>query len=598
MKEIIKAYKLIFKIVYTNIPFIFITVLILSILAGLINPVLVLVNGKIIDNGILVSKGKLDIIKYIPLLIMLVILRIFPKIIDIFIYTYVEKKTLLMVRTQLRGEMLKKYKDMEYENLEKQSSIKVINKAFKDVEQSFRHLYPMYTYIFISNIIGSIGVLYLIVQVRWWLVLTLVLPFCLELLLVSRKNKNIYAEMDKYWSKDHEIYILGSYLKSRSHLTEIRANNCSDYLINHYSNKMQGRNKEYEKFFIKHLKRTILFTNITTISSFINAVLILLLYLKGQISIGILVSTSILIVQSFYDYLGKPFDIIKYSGSHSIELGYLEKFFDLSEDNKTPSDIIQKNNTIEFKDVWFKYPETDRYILKGITFTIKDGEKVSIVGENGEGKSTIIKLLLGLFKPNKGEILVGGKAINYYTPEEKSKLFGTVFQDFGRYNISLKENIGIGDIENINNLEQIEKAANKAKVNEFINILNEGYDTLVGREFVGGQDISGGQWQRIAIARAFMSGKNILILDEPTSSLDPIAESQLYKEFAEMVENKSAILITHRLASTMITDKVFVIKDGRVYEKGNHKELMNVNGIYANMFNSQKQWYQKDKEVG
>jgi ATP-binding cassette subfamily B protein len=207
--------------------------------------------------------------------------------------------------------------------------------------------------------------------------------------------------------------------------------------------------------------------------------------------------------------------------------------------------------------------------------------------------------LLGLFTPDKGEILIGGKKLNEYPLRVRTKIFGTVFQDFPRYSLTIKENIGIGDIDEITNSEKVKAAAAKGKADEFIEEFDNSYDTLLGRDFEGGVDISGGQWQRIAIARAFMGDKPILLLDEPTSQLDPMAEAGLYKEFADMVENKTAIFITHRLGSTMITDRIFVISGGNIKEVGTHDELMKMDGIYSRMFKAQKQWYQKNgEEVG
>ncbi|OUM95135.1 MAG: hypothetical protein A9Z00_11010 [Thermobacillus sp. ZCTH02-B1] len=220
---------------------------------------------------------------------------------------------------------------------------------------------------------------------------------------------------------------------------------------------------------------------------------------------------------------------------------------------------------------------------------------MSIVGENGAGKSTLIKLLLGLYTPDRGEIRIGGRNLADFPPHVRAKLFGTVFQDFPRYSITLRENIGIGDIDALGDEEQIRRAARKGKVDAFADGLVHGYDTLLGRDFEGGVDISGGQWQRIAIARAMMGDKPILILDEPTSQLDPIAEAELYREFAAMVEDRTAIMITHRLGSTRITDRIFVIDGGRIAEEGTHGELMRAGGIYARMFNAQKQWYRREE---
>ena len=175
----------------------------------------------------------------------------------------------------------------------------------------------------------------------------------------------------------------------------------------------------------------------------------------------------------------------------------------------------------------------------------------------------------------------------------------SVMQTVGIYDkisISIKENIGVGNVEEMENLEKIKTAAVKGKVDGFVTLFEKEYDTLLGRDFEGGVDISGGQWQRIAMARAFMGDKPILLLDEPTSQLDPMAEADLYHEFANMVQNKTALFITHRLGSTAITDRIFVIHDGKIKESGTHGELMQLGGIYAKMFDAQKQWYRRNGE--
>ena len=204
----------------------------------------------------------------------------------------------------------------------------------------------------------------------------------------------------------------------------------------------------------------------------------------------------------------------------------------------------------------------------------------------------MIKLLLGLFTPDKGQILVGGRDLADFPLSLRTKIFAPVFQDFSRYSITIRENIGVGDIDHLDHEDKIKAAAKKGKADLFAEKLEKKYDTRLGRDFRDGVDLSGGQWQRIAISRAFMGNKPILLLDEPTSQLDPMAEADLYQEFAHMAENKTALFITHRLGSTMITDKILVIQDGRIAEAGSHQELTAIDGIYSRMFQAQKQWYQ------
>ena len=284
-------------------------------------------------------------------------------------------------------------------------------------------------------------------------------------------------------------------------------------------------------------------------------------------------------------------NIVANMGYHIKAYEYYDRFFNLSEETYGEVKEVPKDCSIAFEDVCFTYPGTDRQVLSHMSFEIRAGEKISIVGMNGEGKTTMIKLLLGLFEPDSGRILIGGKPLQAYAREAREKIFGTVFQDFTRYSISLRENVGIGDVEQLSDRETVREAMQKGNVLPFLERLPKGEDTMLNRDFEGGVDLSGGQWQRIALARALMGDRPVLILDEPTSQLDPMAESELYSEFAKLAENKTSLFITHRLGSTRITDRILVISEGRVVDTGTHEELLERGGIYADMWKAQKQWY-------
>jgi ATP-binding cassette subfamily B protein len=445
-----------------------------------------------------------------------------------------------------------------------------------------------------SALIASIGTLGYILSIRWWLLFTVLIPFILETIISSRTNYNIYVELETYWKKERKYSTLGSYLRSREFAKELKAFGNSDYLIDTYKNRLNERNRDYERYYFKNLRKILLGGNITKLGSIANVIILLVLFVNGQMSIGLFIAMTGLMFGEIYGNLEGVAGFFKWSGMHINSYDFYDKFFNLSDESEGTQTDLPESFDIEFKDVWFRYPGTEKDILKGLSFKINNGEKASIVGENGEGKSTMIKLLLGLFYPDSGEILVGGNKLDDYPLSVRTKIFGPVFQDFPRYSITLKENIGIGDIDEVENNEKITAAAKKGKADEFAEKFENNYDTLLGRDFEGGIDISGGQWQRIAISRAFMGGKPILLLDEPTSQLDPMAEASLYNEFAGMIENKTAIFVTHRLGSTMITDRIFVIHGGKIEEVGTHDELMQTDGIYSRMFNAQKQWYQKD----
>jgi len=594
MKRIFMAYKDLISIIFAEAPIMVVITYVCTIFSGLLTPLGVYINQNVFDGGLAVAKYKMTFSEYSIFLVLFVIMAILPPVINGFIYTYVERRSLLILRTAYKSRMLKKLKTMKYEHFENEISAEIIDKAYHRVENSARHLWPMYVYWRGSAFIASIGSLAYVFSIRWWLLLTVLIPFFLETYISSKANYNIYTELETYWKKERKYSTLGDYLRSRNFSKELKAYDNFDYLIDTYQKRLNERNRDYERYYFKNLRKILLGGNITKIGSIANVIILLVLFVNGQISVGLFIAMSGLMFSEIYGSLEGVAGFFKWSGFHINSYEYYDKFFQLSDESEGTETDLPVSFDIEFKDVWFRYPGTEKDILKGLSFKIHNGEKASIVGENGEGKSTIIKLLLGLFNPDKGEILIGGKNLNDYPLSVRTKMFGPVFQDFSRYSITLRENIGIGDIDEIENEEKIKKAALESKAHEFAEKFEKGYDTLLGRDFEGGVDISGGQWQRIAIARAFMGDKPILLLDEPTSQLDPIAEADLYSEFAAMVENRTAIFITHRLGSTMITDRIFVIHDGKIAEAGTHEELMQKDGIYSRMFNAQKQWYQRD----
>ena len=597
MKRILTAYKDLLGIIFNEAPIMVILTFICSIVSGLFTPAMIYVNQHIIDGGLAVAGGTMTFTNFSLYLILFVIFALLPYVISGVIWNYVQPRSLLILRTSYKARMLKKLKIMKYEHFENETAAEIIDKAYYRAENSARHLWPMYVYRWLSSVIASIGSIAYIITIRWWLIFPVLIPFILETYISSKIHYNIYEEMEKYWNQERKYSTLGNYLRSREFTKELKAFGNADYLIDTYESRLNERNRDYEHYYFKNLRKILMGGNLTRFAAIGNVIILLILFINRQISVGLFIAMTSLMFGGFYNSLEGSAFIFKWAPFHINSYDYYDKFFKLSNDAPGTEDKLPETFDIEFRNIWFKYPGSDRDILKGLTFKIKDGEKASIVGENGAGKSTLIKLLLGLFTPDKGEILIGGKNLDAYPLSVRSKIFGPVFQDFFRYSITIKENIGIGAIDDFSNSEKIKAAAIKGKADEFVEKLEKGYDTLLGRDFDGGIDISGGEWQKIAISRAFMGNKPILLLDEPTSQLDPVAEANLYGEFSTMVENKTAIFITHRLASTMITDRIFVINNGKIEENGTHVELMKADGIYSKMFNSQKKWYIKEGEA-
>lgn len=269
-------------------------------------------------------------------------------------------------------------------------------------------------------------------------------------------------------------------------------------------------------------------------------------------------------------------------------------FLDLDTKNQAEYKAVSEieKTGIEFRNVWFKYPNNKRSTLKGVNFKIRPHENIALVGENGAGKTTLIKLLCGFYKPTKGEILLNGININEYDQKDYWGKLSVLFQDFSQYPFSARESIGLGNPSKINDSSKIESAAKLTGVHEFILRLEKGYDTPLTKEFDKGVDPSKGQWQRIALARILFRDSGIVILDEPTSNVDPKAEEEIFDKIMNLTNNKMLILISHRFSTVRKAQKIINLDGGVIIEQGTHKELMSKKGEYSKLFKLQAKGYQ------
>jgi len=244
-----------------------------------------------------------------------------------------------------------------------------------------------------------------------------------------------------------------------------------------------------------------------------------------------------------------------------------------------------------FEDVGFRYPDATQWAVRHLDFHLRAGEVLALVGENGAGKTTLVKLLARLYEPDEGRILLDGRDLRDYDLDDLRANMGVIFQDFVRYNLSAAQNIGVGQVEAIDDLPRIEQAARRGMAAEIIAALPGGYQQQIGRRFEHGVDLSGGQWQKIAIARAYMRHAQVMILDEPTAALDARAEYEVFERFRELSEQRTAVLISHRFSSVRMADRILVLADGRVEASGSHDELMAQKGRYAELFELQAAGY-------
>jgi ATP-binding cassette subfamily B protein len=245
----------------------------------------------------------------------------------------------------------------------------------------------------------------------------------------------------------------------------------------------------------------------------------------------------------------------------------------------------------QFENVSFAYPGTTRKVLADFNFTLSRGERIALIGENGQGKTTVVKLITRLYDPTEGRILLDGVDLRDYQIEDLHREIGVIFQDFMRYEMTARDNIAVGRIEEETDISMIQSAAHKSLASDVIAKLPEGYDQMLGRRFETGVELSGGEWQKIALARAYMRDAQLLILDEPTAALDARSELEVFERFAELTKGKMALLISHRFSTVRMADRIVVLSGGRLTEEGTHQQLMNRGGLYAEMFEMQAASY-------
>lgn len=419
------------------------------------------------------------------------------------------------------------------------------------------------------------------------------------LLIIWLNSKNFSKlEKLKYESNQNAIPINRGYIYNImltmdfSKGKDIRANNCSNLVLS----KMKKYNDKTHEIFSWMYKSEGKYNGINKVNLQIQmaAVYIYVAYeaIKNVISIG-----------EFTMYVGAVNEFSKTLISFIntvIEINqlcnYLKLFYDFQDisrnENEGSKEVVEKSDfVIEFQNVSFKYPRSDKYVIRNISLKIQPQTNITIVGENGAGKTTLIKLLTRLYEPTEGRILFNGKDISLYCKEDFNNMISVVFQDFKLFSLSVKENIALK--ENVQDDSKVVEAINKVGIGNVIAKFKNGVDTQVYKNLHGdGIEFSGGQAQLLAIARAIYKDAPIAILDEPTAALDAIAEQKIYSKFNEISKNKTTIFISHRLSSCQFSDVVLVLHEGRVIQYGNHKTLLeDKNGLYAKMYKSQAQYY-------
>lgn len=407
-------------------------------------------------------------------------------------------------------------------------------------------------------------------------------------------KKKYYEKLEKTHAplrREKEIY--SSYIKNKNYLKETRTLGATKYIINLF------KKTNYNYYDLKLIYQRKL-NKIEALSKLINIIgymsilgLSIYLIINNKITVGAFAA----VYASISNLFGLFEEIFEYRLQNAVEIFVKVKkyinFLNYDEKLKDGKNTIDEITNIELKNIFFMYP-SGKMAIENINLKIEKGDRIAIIGKNGAGKTTLSKLILGLYSPQRGEIYYNGIASSLLSLDSIRRRGTAVFQNFNKYKISLKENISVSDMKNENNEEKIKDTLNYAGINynnkKFIN----GINTILSKEF-DGVELSGGQWQKVAIGRGIFKDYDIIILDEPTSALDPIAENELYEKFEEISKGKIAIIITHRLASIKYCNKIVIMDNGKIIDIGTHKELINRSEYYRNLWYAQSELYIKNK---
>ena len=427
-----------------------------------------------------------------------------------------------------------------------------------------------------------------------WLILILVVAIIPSFIGETKFNQASYS-LTRSWTPERRELDYLRYIGASDHtVKEIKTFGLGDFIAERFRFLAQKYFLANRSLAIKRASWGSFLSAIGTAAYYGAYIFIILQTISGQITLG----TLTFLAGAFNRMRGMLQGIMNRFSKIAEGALYLKDLFDfldiqptITSNNQALPFPFKVKQGFKFEKVSFKYPGSEKYVIKDLSFELKAGEKLALVGENGAGKTTVVKLLARLYEPTLGRILIDGKDIKRYNLQELRQQIAIIFQDYAKFQMKASENIGVGKIDQVDQFAEIETAALKSLANTVIETLPDGYEQMLGRRFAKGIELSGGQWQKIALARAYMRDAQLLILDEPTSALDARAEHEVFVRFADLIKDKTAVLISHRFSTVRMADRILFLENGQKLEMGSHDELMTNNGKYAELFKLQAKGY-------
>lgn len=585
------------RLVWSTQAFFTSTLLVLSILQGLMPAVTVLITRWLIDSvvyGIIhhtINPIWLPVIFQLAAGLVSNLLSTFSNTSQQLLQELVSNRTQLLILEKANTLDLAFFENAEFYDKLRNASDQSTYQPVTMVSQTFGLL---------QTLVTLLSMIVILLQLAWWLaIIALIVPIP-SFIASSRYGWRGYQLMRSQSPERRLMAYFNQVMTTDRYNKEIKLFDLGSFFIERFRDLAVKFYEEKKSVLLRRYLIGFLWTSITVIANSAIYFYVALQAVLGRISLGgltLYTQTAIQTGQNFQSFLNG----VSSTYENNLYVNTLFEFLEyepklVSPENPQPIEVAAetKGLEIEFRDVSFTYPDKNpetQAALRKVSFTIQAGEAIALVGYNGAGKTTIVKLLTRLYDPDEGEILIGGRNIKEYDLKELREHVGVIFQDYVTYYMSARENIGVGRIADVENQSMVVSAAQKSGANAVIEGLNEGYDTMLGRWFQKGTQLSGGEWQKVALARAFMRDAGILILDEPTSSLDAQAEYDVFAKFRVLTHGKTAVFISHRFSTVRLADRILVLEHGGIIESGSHAQLMELDGRYAELFNLQAEAY-------
>ncbi len=453
----------------------------------------------------------------------------------------------------------------------------------------------------VQNVVTLIGYAVMLAHFSAWIVLGLLLATLPATLSEMRYSKIAFRIRNWRSPESRKLLYLEYVLANDEHVKEVKLFGIGPHLLDRYRALAESFFEEDKKLAIRRAVLTHGFSLIGTFAFYATYAIMAVAAALARITLGNLTLYVVSLrqgQQAFQSVLSGIGNLYE----HNLYMSNLFSYIELAEQSeRSQAERTERRRVtaangssgIVFENVGFHYPGKESWALRHIDLEIAAGDSIALVGENGAGKTTFVKLLAGLYEPSEGRIVLDGRELSTWDPEQLRKRFGVLFQDFNKYQLKLRENIGLGSVEHLLDEPRIERAAERGGAAELLATLPGGLDAALGHWFEKGSELSGGQWQKVALARAFMREEaDILVLDEPTAALDAEAEHAVFERFRELAKDRSTIVISHRFPTVRMAKQIIVLEQGQIVERGSHDELLTKAGKYARMFKLQAQGYQ------